>query len=70
VYQDGEKVDQKGIPPLRSGQAAVVTYGFDRSRIAEDRSTDLAFRLVVRSPVPIPGPAACAVPSESTHLRV
>lgn len=68
VYQDGEKVDQKGVQPLHAGQAAVVTYGFDRSRVARNRSTDLDFRLVVHNAVP--GPAACAVPSEATHLRV
>jgi hypothetical protein len=68
IYQDGQKVDQKGVPPLRAGQAAVVTYGFDRSRLARERTTDLDFRLVVHNTVP--GPAACAVPSEPTHLRV
>lgn len=68
VDQDGQKVDQKSVPPLHPGQAAVVTYAFDRSRLARDGTTDLDFRLVVRDAVP--GPAACAVPSEPTHLRV
>jgi len=68
VYQDGEKVDQKGLPPLRPGQSATVRYAFDRSHLARERTTDLRFQLVFKNAVP--GAVSCdAAPSE-THLRV
>ena len=68
VLQDGQKVDQKGVPPLHPGQAAVVTYAFDRSRLAREGSTDLDFRLVEHDGVR--RTSACALPTGGKHLRV
>jgi|SRR5580658_1609478 hypothetical protein len=46
VYRDGEKKDQKGIPPLRAGQSYHYTYGMDRAFSAAGGSTHLTFRLM------------------------
>lgn len=68
VYQDGDKVDQKGLPPLRAGQSATVTYAFDRSNLSRARSTKLRFKLVFKNAVP--GAVACGVPNDETRLSV
>jgi hypothetical protein len=68
VYQDTDKVDQKGLPPLRPGQSATVTYAFDRSTLARARTTKLRFKLVFKNSVP--GAVACDVPNDETSLSV
>jgi hypothetical protein len=68
VYQNGDKVDQKGLQPLRPGQSQTVTYGFDRNHRSEARSTNLRFKLVFKNAVP--GPVACDVPNGEARLRV
>jgi hypothetical protein len=68
VYQNGDKVDQKGLPPLRSGGRATVTYAFDRNHRSEARSTNLRFKLVFKNQVP--GAVACDVPTGEARLRV
>jgi hypothetical protein len=50
VYQDQTKVDQKGTQPLSAGGSATVHYRFSRSSEAEQGSTHLHFRLVLRDP--------------------
>lgn len=45
VFQDGQKVGQIGLQPLRPKQSQKVTYSFDRGVDAGDGSTDLTFRL-------------------------
>ena len=66
VYQDNNKVDQKGVPPLRPGQSATVLYQFKRSSEARRNSTRLDFRMDVQSAVP--GPADCNPAND--HLRL
>jgi len=50
VYQDQTKVDQKGTQPLAAGGSTTVHYVFSRSAEAEQGSTHLHFRLVLRDP--------------------
>jgi subtilase family serine protease len=45
VYQNGSKVDQKGVPPLKAGASATVTYTFKRSAEAHDDTTRLRLQL-------------------------
>lgn len=66
VYQDGDKVDQKGIPPLGPGQSKTVTYTFKRSDEARRKSTRLDFRMNVHSTVP--GSADCNTGND--HFRL
>jgi hypothetical protein len=46
VYQNGSKVDQKSVPPLRAGASKTVTYTFKRSAEANDDTTRLRVQLV------------------------
>jgi hypothetical protein len=50
VYQDQTKVDQKGTQPLAAGGSTTVHYRFSRSSEAEQGSTHLHFRLVLKDP--------------------
>ena len=50
VYQDQTKVDQKGTQPLAAGASTTVHYSFSRSSEAEQGSTHLHFRLVLKDP--------------------
>jgi subtilase family serine protease len=50
IYQDGTKVDQKGLPWLKPGQSATVRYDFQRASDARRNSTQLRLRLVQRDP--------------------
>jgi hypothetical protein len=45
VNQDGQKVNQIGLRPLRPKQSQKVTYSFDRAADAGDGTTDLTFTL-------------------------
>jgi hypothetical protein len=51
IYQvPGEKLDAKGIPPLRAGQSYTFTYVTMRSAEAGNGTTHLRFQLDVRQP--------------------
>jgi subtilase family serine protease len=45
VLQNGVKLDQKSVPPLRAGRSATVTYVFQRAVTAATGTTELTFRL-------------------------
>ena len=45
VLQDGQKVNQIGLQPLRPKQSQKVTYSFDRAAEAGAGTTDLTFTL-------------------------
>jgi hypothetical protein len=55
VLQNGDHVDQKGLPPLRPGQTATVFYAFDRSAGAAGHTTRLSFGLSAHA-----GSTACS----------
>ena len=52
IYQAGVKVDDKGIPPLKPGQAYTFSYVAARSSDAGFGTTNLTFKLDVRQPSP------------------
>lgn len=69
VYQDGTKVDQKGLQPLARGGSEMVTYSFDRARSAAPRTTQLRFQLVFHGTA-APGNADCNLNNDAYRLRV
>jgi hypothetical protein len=58
IYQNGIKLDTKGLPPLRPGQAYSFPYVFQRSIDAGEGTSTLALKLVMRQPSP-PGKQDC-----------
>jgi hypothetical protein len=49
VYQNGDKVDQKGLQPLRPSKSQTVTYAFERSSEARAHTTHFRFMLTTPS---------------------
>ncbi len=45
IYQDGTKVGQKGVPPLKAGQAYAFPFSFERNSNSPDGTTKLVFAL-------------------------
>jgi hypothetical protein len=58
IYQNGIKLDTKGLPPLRPHQAYSFPYVFQRSIDAGDGTSTLVLKLVMRQPSP-PGKQDC-----------
>jgi hypothetical protein len=58
VYENGIKLDTKGLPPLRPGQAYTFTYVYQRSTDAGTGTTELHLNLTVHQPSP-PGKQDC-----------
>ena len=59
IYENGQKLDDKGIPPLAPGQSYQFEYVSDRSVQAGVGSSKLVFRLDVEQPASAEcGPAA------------
>jgi subtilase family serine protease len=50
IYQDGTKVGQLGIQPLRPGASQTVEYRMERSAGARAGTTQLRFVLLLRDP--------------------
>lgn len=50
VFQNGDKVDQKGTPPLAAGASKTVHYRLQRSSDARAGTTHLRFSVVVHDP--------------------
>ncbi len=64
IYQNDIKLDTKGLPPLRPGQAYSFTYVFQRSVDAGEGTSTLALKLVMRRPTP-PGKQDCNAANDS-----
>lgn len=58
VYENGIKLDTKGLPPLRPGQGYTFRYVYQRSTDAGAGTTELHLQLSVRQPSP-PGKQDC-----------
>jgi hypothetical protein len=69
VYQDRQKVDSRGIPPLRPGQSYTFGYDYRRAADAANRSTGFRFVIDWRQPSP-PGSQDCNLGNDSFTLRV
>lgn len=52
VYQNGQRLDAKSIPPLAAGQSFTFTYVAERSTDAGKGTTTLHFQLRMRQPSP------------------
>ncbi len=59
VFQNGNKVDTKGIPPLTAGQLYHFNYAFMRSAGAADGTTILKFALDMHKPSGAPNNQDC-----------
>jgi hypothetical protein len=66
IWQDGTKVDQKGVPPLKPGASATVTYQVQRSAGGRSDSTNLRLQLVGHDP----HDAGCSNAGEPYRLSV
>ena len=69
VYQDGQKVDSRGIQPLRPGQSYTFGYNYKRNVDAAQGSTKFRFVIDWRQPMP-PGSQDCNPANGSFSLRV
>jgi hypothetical protein len=68
IYQvPGEKLDSKGVPPLRPGQSYTFTYVTMRSAEAGNGTSHLRFQLDVRQPSPA-GAADCSGANDTSTL--
>ncbi len=54
IYQDGTKVGQLGIRPLKPGASQTVHYRLERAAGARAGSTQLRFRLILSDPHGVP----------------
>ncbi len=68
VYQDGNKVDNKGVKPLAAHQSTTVTYTFDRSAQAAPGTTHLRFKLSLEGATP--ATADCNTDNDEARLNV
>jgi hypothetical protein len=50
IYVNRQKLDSRGIPPLRRGQSYTFGYDFQRSHDAGDGSSSFRFQLDMRQP--------------------
>lgn len=64
VYQNGDKVDQKGLQPLNPGKSQTVTYAFDRASEARPKTTHFRFMLTT------PSSSNCNTSNDSFRLDV
>lgn len=68
IYENGNKLDSRGIPPLKAGQSYKFSYASLRSRDAGKGTAILNFRLDMRQPSP-PGQEDCNASNDSSTLR-
>jgi subtilase family serine protease len=68
IYSNGDKLDSRGVPPLKPGQSYTFSYTAVRSIDAGKGTGTLAFRLDVRQPSP-PGRQDCNLNNDSFTLR-
>lgn len=52
IFENGIKLDERGVPALKVGQSYTFTYTSSRSRQAGKGTTELTFQLDVRHPSP------------------
>jgi hypothetical protein len=68
IYKGSTKLDSRGVPPLRAGQAYAFDYVSARSAQAGAQTTTLGFRMDVREP-PNSGSQACNTSNGVTMVR-
>jgi hypothetical protein len=65
VFQNGNKVDTKGIPPLAAGQLYHFNFSFTRSAGAADGTTRLKFAIAMHQPSGAPNSQDCDTGNDS-----
>jgi hypothetical protein len=68
VFQNGNKVDTKGIPPLKAGQGYKFDFHFMRSAGAPDGTTHFRFAIAMHQPSGAPNAQDCST-SNDTLIR-
>ena len=63
MYQDGIKVDEKGLPPLKAGASYTFTHDYVRASDAGKGTTVYRFQLVMHKPSGM-GPANCSASND------
>jgi hypothetical protein len=68
IYENGDKLDSRGVPPLRPGQSYTFSYAVLRSVDAGKGTGILSFRLNVGQSS-VPGREDCNLSNDSFTLR-
>jgi subtilase family serine protease len=69
MYMANQKLDAKGIKPLRPGQSQTVTFTYQRSTGAGNGTTVLHFRLDMHQPA-ASGSSDCNLANDQTTVRL
>jgi subtilase family serine protease len=69
IFQDGTKVGQMGIQPLKPGASQTVHYRLQRAHGGRPGSTQLRFLLVLTDPHRVPI-TDCSTSNDVYHLSV
>ena len=68
IFQNGNKVDTKGIPPLKSGEVYKFDFNFMRSAGAADGTTHFKFAIAMHRPSGAPNAQDCTT-GDDTLIR-
>ena len=68
IFQNGNKVDTKGIPPLKAGQVYKFDFNFMRSAGAADGTTHFKFAIAMHQPSGAPNAQDCTT-GDDTLIR-
>lgn len=68
IYQGGDRLDVRGIPPLRPGQSYAWTYVWRRASDAGMNSTTMHFRISMRQPAQVPSAQDCDASNDTARL--
>lgn len=69
MYMANQKLDAKGVKPLRPGQSQTVTFAYQRSTSAGNGTTLLHFRLDMRQPT-AGASSDCNLANDQTTVRL
>jgi subtilase family serine protease len=68
IYTNGQRVNDRGIPPLAPGQSHTFSYVWQRSTDAGNNTTRMRFSLRFVQPSP-PGSQDCNLANDSATIR-
>jgi subtilase family serine protease len=67
IYQNGTRLEDRGVPPLAPGQSYTFSYVWQRASDAGTNTTAFDFRLRMTSPSP-PGNQDCSAGNDTFRL--
>ncbi len=67
IYRDGQRLDDRGIPPLGPGKSYTFSFVWPRAVDAGQNSTTMRFSIRFRDPSP-PGSADCDANNDTFSL--